>query len=173
MKLKFGQNSKKESPTGWKEVPELIKNSNYNLILALIIGLVMMEIFDFIEPTFVTYGKIYLLIAIIPVHEALHIICFRRPLKSEIWVDLKHFMFFVTNDEVFKKGRLSISLFMPFAILTLIPVIVSLTIWNNSYLNYFALYNALASGGDFLSLYVLFRAKGSYFKIVNNRLYAK
>lgn len=173
MKVRFGHNSKNEGPYGWKEVPELIKNSNYNLILALIIGLVMMEIFDFIEPTFVTYGKIYLLIALIPVHEALHIICFRRPLKSEIWIDLKHFMFFVTNDEVFKKSRLSISLLMPFTILTLIPIIVSLTIWNNRFLNYFALYNALASGGDFLSLYILIRAKGRYFKIVNNRLYAK
>lgn len=173
MKIKVGQTPNSIVPEGWLEVPETIKNSKLRLLLSVVLGLVLMKLLDFIEPDFVTYGKIYLLIILIPVHEFLHIACFKRPNNSNLNIDLKRILVFVTTEEIFHRRRLLISLVMPFIILTLIPLIITLTIWENSFMNYIILYNMLASGGDIISTLTLIRAKGTYFKIVNNRLYTR
>ena len=166
--------SNKVLGTNWKLVPELISNKNIALIAAIFLGIIMKELLGLMFPDigFKFYKQIYLLLLIIPVHELLHILFFPYSSETVIWVNIKKLFVAVTNNGEFSRIRLLTSLLAPFIMLTLLPLIIC--VWYKSQiLIYVLLYNALASGGDMLSLITLISTKGSRFMFDGDMLYTQ
>lgn len=158
----------------WELVPDLIRDSKTALIAAIIIGILIKELFGLMFPDigYKIYKQLYFLLLIIPVHELLHILFFPKKSTAIIWVNFKKILVNVTSDGEFSKTRLKISLLAPFISLTLLPFIIS--IWHeNQILVSILLYNALASGGDILSFITVISTKGSVFTINGEYLFAK
>ena len=147
----------------WIKVEEPIKSKTLYYVVAIGIGIILMELLRYfsniyLDYEFSLYERLYLLLLVIPIHELLHLVPLKSPLKSTICILPKQAIVCVIPEETIYKRRLLTMSIAPFIILTIIPVILLIVSGFNSVtLTYIALYNALCSGADFLSFCFLFK----------------
>jgi hypothetical protein len=168
-----------------------IKDSNFTkvefesfkvrLISGLIIGIILCSIISFLINVlffenyleFFLYRYFYLLIILIPIHEAIHIFSFPKPNKAIIGFSLRHFVFYVKYEEDISKPRFLFATLSPLLILSILPIFI-LPFVKSLVIVSFILLNALASGVDLLTFYLIKKLpQGIILKMMGNDLYYK
>jgi hypothetical protein len=172
MTIKFGKCENSKISEGWVEAPKLFSNSKFEYLTTIFFSIIIMELFEFFSPTLSVFSKLYLLFLLIPLHEIIHILFGRDIRKSEIWISIKPLIIYVVSDSLYTKLRLVVVLIMPFVILTVIPILISV-LFNNILFLYIAYYNAIGSGGDFISIMRILILKNNEFMLINGELYQK
>ena len=164
----------------WIKSAEPVQNKTLYYIVVVGIGIVLMEILRYffniyVDYEFSLYKRPYLLFLIIPIHELLHLVPLKNPLKSTICILPRQFLVCVIPEETISKLRFLIVLITPFIILTIIPAILLIALNLNSItLAYIALYNALCSGADALSFFTISKLpRKSKLKLNVDDLYIK
>ena len=164
----------------WIKVDEPIKNKTLYYAVAIGIGVILMDLLRYffniyIDFEFSLYKRLYLLLLIIPIHELLHLVSLKNPLKSTICILPKQFLVCVIPEEAICNRRFLIMLITPFVILTIIPIILLIFLGvNSTTIAYIALYNALCCGADILSFFSLSKFPGkSMLKLDVDILYIK
>ena len=171
MKIKFGKPlSVHVIHDEWEKISYPIKNEINFYLITVAIGLLVAKAISFIFGDVDFIKKLYLLIPVLVVHELIHVLFLKKSKNCIIWINI--IVVCVTSNTIMSKCRLLMVIIAPFLLLTVLPIV--LFNYNNS--EYFlgvAICNALISGADIISLFVIVKDKHVMHMMDCNILYGK
>jgi hypothetical protein len=162
MKFEFGlrDNEAEKDLTSFTKVET--ESLKVRFIFGIIIGILIASLLSFLldiiffnnSLNIYLSGYMYLIIIILPLHEAIHLLFLPNPNKAIIGLSIKHAVFYIKYSEEISKLRFLLVSISPFIFLSIFPIFF-LLYFKSKYIVSVILLNTLISGIDFYTFFLI------------------